>query len=655
MVVWSSLKYAVAATCAIGLTQVEAIPAGANRGGVVSLSSGSSYLLRRGGQQNKVITVSGVQQGFGPAKGQVPLRKEIRQMMQNPTEFNLFLLALQRFYQKPQSDETSFYAIAGVHGRPFKSWNGVTNGMGDAKSGYCTHKDVLFLSWHRPYLALYEQLVWENARDIVNEFSEPKRTALRAVLSTLRIPYWDWAANSTIPLEVGGMVTIEVDTPKGRKAIPNPLYSYKFTDISEFSDLVGPLGHLNETVRYPKDINGTYVSQIEPLNQVMQNAAGAITNRVYKILTSYTDFNGVSTGAYNRWTHQTLDSLEGIHDDIHNAIGGPIGGPSGHMFDLSIAAFDPIFWLHHTNIDRLFAIWQGINPTGYNISGTSSFGTFTIATGTVENLDTPLTPFRQSSNGFYTSATAGNTNKFGYNYPETIDWDLPASASPQDHVNKVIAAVNRLYSQDTSSGTLSLAMGITIPKGISFSVGLADQALSTPPSPNSLAPFKNNVVEAGKYNEWSADIRVNQAALGGAFKIYFFLGGVSADPSQWDISKDVVGIYSVLTTKESAQNQLVRGTVPLTSALLHKIILEKIPNLRRETIIPYLAKNLKCKIAVVDSGNVVDIKNVADLVVSISSTVVALPKKESELPKWESPEVAINFIDVPKGVIPAQN
>jgi hypothetical protein len=26
------------------------------------------------------------------------------------------------------------------------------------------------------------------------------------------------------------------------------------------------------------------------------------------------------------------------------------------------AAFDPIFWLRHTNIDRIFAIWQALNP-----------------------------------------------------------------------------------------------------------------------------------------------------------------------------------------------------------------------------------------------------------------------------------------------------
>lgn len=45
-------------------------------------------------------------------------------------------------------------------------------------------------------------------------------------------------------------------------------------------------------------------------------------------------------------------SCEGIHNNIHNIIGGVTQtGPNtflqGHMSALSVAAFDPIFWLHH--------------------------------------------------------------------------------------------------------------------------------------------------------------------------------------------------------------------------------------------------------------------------------------------------------------------
>ena len=71
-----------------------------------------------------------------------------------------------------QSDPLSYYQIAGkflttslfhitliltpgIHGRPYLPWDGVGTAPGDG-GGYCTHTSNLFLTWHRPYLALYE-------------------------------------------------------------------------------------------------------------------------------------------------------------------------------------------------------------------------------------------------------------------------------------------------------------------------------------------------------------------------------------------------------------------------------------------------------------------------------------------------------------------
>ncbi|KAF3916076.1 Tyrosinase [Orbilia brochopaga] len=638
MAAWSSLKWAVAATCAVGLMQAEALPTVASRDGTVELSPS---LFRR---QN-FFAFSGIQEGFGTAKDQVPLRKEIREMISNPAEFNLFLLALQRFQQLPQSNEKSYYAISGIHGRPFKPWDNVLGAKDMKDNGYCTHKDKLFLPWHRPYLALYEQLIWENARDIVNEFPEPKKTQYKAVLPTLRMPYWDWASNSTIPREVGDMATVKVDTPKGEQTIPNPLYSHKFTDIAEFSDLSSPLAKMKETVRYPQEINGVWVSQYDPLNRVMENASGGMTNVVYKILTAYKDFNLVTTSGRNRMTGRPLDSLESVHDNIHNAIGGPIGGPLGHMADISMAAFDPIFWLHHTNIDRLFAIWQEINPTGYTFSGQSDFGTFTIPPETKEDLDTALTPFHQTGSTFWTSRAAARTQTFGYTYAETNDWNIPA----QERANKAIAAVNRLYGQDTPAGALNLALTLPVPKGSNLPVMSMNNPLNVPPSANILAGYKKTLVQDGKYNEWVAEIQVNQAALNGQFRVYVFLGDVTDDVSKWDTSKSFVGTFSVLTPMEGVHSHVAEGTVPLTAALLNMLVSSQVENLQRETVTPYLLKNLKLKVAAA-GGKAADIKTVTDLKVTVSSSTVTLPKTESEVPQWATPQVAINFIDVPAGV-----
>jgi tyrosinase len=51
---------------------------------------------------------------------------------------------------------------------------------------------------------------------------------------------------------------------------------------------------------------------------------------------------------------RTRGSLEGTpHGTVHSAVGGWMG-----FFDT--AALDPIFWLHHANVDRLWEVWLGL-------------------------------------------------------------------------------------------------------------------------------------------------------------------------------------------------------------------------------------------------------------------------------------------------------
>ncbi|KAF3915762.1 Tyrosinase [Dactylellina cionopaga] len=623
MAVWSSLKYAVVASCAFSLSQVaEALPT--DNGVSEWITASDKSLFRR---QN-AIAFSGVQQGFGPAQGQVPVRKEIRQMIQNPMEFNLFLLALQRMQQQPQSSDTSYYGIAGIHGRPYKAWNGVM-AQGNPNSGYCTHADVLFPSWHRPYLALYEQILWEHARTIVNEFPEPRRSAYQAVLPTLRIPYWDWASDARMPAQVGDMQTIQVETPRGQQNIANPLYSYRFTSLSEIPDQ--PFNRMQETVRFPSQLsNGQYISQPQAVNQALQRIGGNLRNRVYTLLTAYKEYNSVASKAARPGNNGQLDSIEGVHDTIHGTVGS-----GGHMGWVDVSAFDPIFFLHHTNIDRLFAIWQGINPTSYTLSG-RSMGTFAIRAGTQEDLNTPLPPFRQTANSYYTSATAARTKTFGYAYPETVDWN---SGAGTNNVGNVIAAVNNLYGRGTPALSLSDAGRIAMRKRelgqpIKREEGKPSNFLNTPPSPDSLSTVEKNIVNNGKYNEWVADIRVNNDALNGTFSVHAFLGEFATNVASWPTDKNLVGTHSIFTGIGGGMSDLVSGAVPLTSALLNRIVIGDLQNLKPETVVPYLKKNLKFKVALADGKTSADVKEVEGLKVQIASAEVTVPQSNQELPIW---------------------
>jgi tyrosinase len=53
-------------------------------------------------------------------------------------------------------------------------------------------------------------------------------------------------------------------------------------------------------------------------------------------------------------------SLEGVHNGVHVWVGGT-------MSVIPTAPSDPVFWMHHANIDRLWAQWQtahpGLNPS----------------------------------------------------------------------------------------------------------------------------------------------------------------------------------------------------------------------------------------------------------------------------------------------------
>ena len=47
--------------------------------------------------------------------------------------------------------------------------------------------------------------------------------------------------------------------------------------------------------------------------------------------------------------------LEAVHGSVHVWVGGSMGS-------IPTAPADPIFWMHHANIDRLWSVWQAAHP-----------------------------------------------------------------------------------------------------------------------------------------------------------------------------------------------------------------------------------------------------------------------------------------------------
>ncbi len=174
-------------------------------------------------------------------------RLEIRQLEADEDQWNLFLLAMRHFQQTDQTDITSYYQIAGIHGRPYAPWDDVPPAEGILSPGYCSHVSNLFLTWHRPYLALFEQTFYQHVVAVVNQFPiGTQRQKYAGAALTLRFPYWDWAAaqpggQSVYPASVQSP-TVNVTGPNGTEVIPNPLYSYQFHPVSAEDFYFNPVG-----------------------------------------------------------------------------------------------------------------------------------------------------------------------------------------------------------------------------------------------------------------------------------------------------------------------------------------------------------------------------------------------------------------------------
>ena len=84
----------------------------------------------------------------------------------------LYLEGLKRFQNVDPEDPISWFQIAGkrthvccafsnvlgIHGLPYQRWPTYEKEIKETGSGtgFCTHSSILFLTWHRPYLALFE-------------------------------------------------------------------------------------------------------------------------------------------------------------------------------------------------------------------------------------------------------------------------------------------------------------------------------------------------------------------------------------------------------------------------------------------------------------------------------------------------------------------
>lgn len=370
---------------------------------------------------------------------------------------------------------------------------------------------------------------------VANQFPEGDlQNTYRAAASTLRIPYWDWAmtpqvGQNSLPDSVA-QPTITVITPNGTQNIDNPLYAYTFNPM-EPGIYWQQFLQWPQTLRWPSTTNADAVTQVDQLLSTLNNQQSSWSQRIYNlfVLDSNYNFMDFSNEMFNPGSSSfQVDSIESVHNSIHTEVGGP---NTGHMGVIDVAAFDPIFWMHHAMVDRCFALWQAIYPQTYVEPYAQSVPSYWYGEGEVLDETSNLLPFHSDASGdFWNSDAVRNVTVFSYTYPELMS----------GNINDVITAINTLYGSQ-SSGSFSKHKRQT---------SSTNDTTSNP-------------------KQYIANIKTKKYALDTSYSIYFFLGKPSSDPAQWSFDSSLVGTMGVMSTLQSDNLQpvVVSGSIPLTEKI----------------------------------------------------------------------------------------
>ncbi|KAJ7727554.1 photo-regulated tyrosinase [Mycena maculata] len=499
-----------------------------------------------------------------------PNRRDIRDFVDKLRQFSLFILALTAMMTADPSSPTSYYQLSGIHGLPRIPWNDSNPPDPNANlfPGYCTHGSVLFPTWHRPYVAVFEQILQSTALRIAQKYPAGVRADFVASATNLRLPYWDWAFHILPPPEVYQLQKVTITGSDGNPTVvSNPLFSYAFqAGLQASSGFDAPWKMWPTTLRYPTGVTAAATMNLtDPggfVQWVLTSAQQEITTLTWNMLTMVHDWPGFSNNTQS--IGGTTNSLEAVHNKIHR-----FDDVRGHMWSVPVSAFDPIFWLHHCNIDRMLSLWMALNPGVWVSPALDKVGTFTSPPSTIVDERTDLTPFYNTKSTYWQSTGTAKsplelraTASFNYSYPEFNLLDLTDVWATRA---AILTTVTNLYGPFVPTSAIPIAPRplITAKDGLYFI------------SPSN-KPHPRNA-ELTSYNDWAVRIHVEKFALDDSFSVMVFLGPVSGRRSAWHLLPSFVGEHAVFSgglaggcancERQAASHLMTEGFVHLNNAL----------------------------------------------------------------------------------------
>ena len=211
------------------------------------------------------------------------------------------------------------------------------------------HRGPAFLPWHREFLRRFEADVQRISGN-----------------SDLAIPYWDWENDNTFPAFLGGngkRLQVRDEEPIAYfMAVSDRPFRLEdgWRAVNGQGTPVGPLQRDFGTNEVPQRDSATGQPILDPQTglPIMRPVTLPTSDAVERAL-SIAEYDASPWDEDGR-LKSFRNVLEGwwrgpqLHNQVHVWIGGSMGpGTSPN---------DPVFFLHHCNIDRLWAEWQRIHP-----------------------------------------------------------------------------------------------------------------------------------------------------------------------------------------------------------------------------------------------------------------------------------------------------
>ncbi|MFD9129085.1 tyrosinase family protein [Kitasatospora sp. NPDC059571] len=216
--------------------------------------------------------------------------------------------------------------------------------VSDTDNGERTgHRSPSFLPWHRRFLLQFEQ-------------------DLQSVNPSVTLPYWDWTADRTTTASIWGTDLLGGNGRSGDGRVTTGPFA-------------GAGGQWPITVRpdsrdYLRRSLGTGVAQLPTRAEV----ESVLAVRTYDAA----PWNSSSDGFRNQ-----LEGWRGVN--LHNRVHVWVGGLMG----TGMSPNDPVFWLHHCFIDKLWAEWQRRHPEQGYLP--------TASTPNICALNTPMKPWNDTT------------------------------------------------------------------------------------------------------------------------------------------------------------------------------------------------------------------------------------------------------------------